>query len=163
MSEKPAPKDRSGWVKEIEFAQTRIFYSLTSLTPAAPVAVLHRIKHQGDRLCPDCGVSPDQLHVPGCEHELCPRCELAPDRCQCTYEETWYLMPEPDKDIPWNGRTVNPLATYANGLVQLDRFHIVEFNGSYIILIKNDNEYVLSPLIFPAAHAALCKLPSLPE
>lgn len=170
MAEKVAPKDRPGWDKELAFAQTRETYQLEAPIKAPGTHEsngslvdksewLTRLRHASDIPCKDCGALSGQLHVPGCELEMCPRCELLPDRCNCSYRETWHKLPQPDKAVPWNGRTVDPVVTCVNGLVQLDRFHIVEFSGSYIILIKGEAEYVLSPLIFPAAHAALTKLP----
>jgi len=155
------PKTRSNWNNEILFAQ-RITHYKFHVDNGEPVS-MERIPYAGIGLprggeCHDCLASAGMLHVPGCEEEQCPRCSSRATTCGCVHVETWHQLPVPDKDVPWNGQVVQPIVTYANGLVQLDRFHIIEFNKCYLILIKSDpdkNEYIVTPFIFPAALRAL--------
>lgn len=48
-----------------------------------------------DDECPDCGVQPGELHVPGCDVERCPRCKAQSISCVCPTEEEDDLAPGP--------------------------------------------------------------------
>jgi hypothetical protein len=51
--------------------------------------------------CRDCGVSPGQLHVEGCDVEACPYCGHQVISCCCATQE---LIGVPDDDrMPWAG------------------------------------------------------------
>lgn len=67
-----------GWSTEISAAQIHRTYWIHGEEH-------QRVPHEGDRRCPDCGVQPSQLHVPGCEEEHCPACGGQVISCECPY------------------------------------------------------------------------------
>lgn len=58
--------------------------------------------------CPDCGVRPGELHVPGCDCEPCPRCGHQMIGCHCVYEVNgidWMDLEEDHPDLWESGPT----------------------------------------------------------
>jgi hypothetical protein len=52
----------------------------------------------GKQTCPDCGVSPGEFHVPGCDVERCTDCGHQAIGCDCPLDE------EPAHPrLPWTG------------------------------------------------------------
>lgn len=39
------------------------------------------------RPCHDCGVDPNEFHLPGCDAEVCPKCEGQAISCGCFFDE----------------------------------------------------------------------------
>lgn len=67
-----------GWSSEISAAQINDTYWIRGEEHG-------RVAHSGEGRCPDCGVQPRQLHVPGCEEERCPACGDPVISCECLY------------------------------------------------------------------------------
>jgi hypothetical protein len=67
-----------GWSAEISAAQIHDTYWIRG-------EEYQRVIYQGEHRCADCGVQPEQLHVPGCEEEHCPACGGQVISCKCLY------------------------------------------------------------------------------
>lgn len=165
------PSATRDWDREVRFAQGRLHYYFVNQTPndGPTTLFLNRIPYEGIGVpragrCRDCKADAGQLHVPGCEEEQCPRCRNRASTCTCIHRETWHHLPEPDKDVEWNGQLVQPVHTFANGIIQLDRFHIVAHDSCYVILVRKEDgsSYIATPFIFPQALEALKTIPDLP-
>jgi hypothetical protein len=46
-----------------------------------------------EKNCPECGVQPGMMHLPGCDIERCPLCGLQAVSCDCTVKVGNTLLP----------------------------------------------------------------------
>ncbi len=77
--------------------------------------------------CPDCGVMPGQIHVPGCDVERCPACGSQWLSCECDIRGA--------DPLPWTGIWPGEEECYNRGYVcpdgspDLNRLHLDGWNS----------------------------------
>ena len=89
LEEPELPAWRQAWFEDVKAAQRVTHYEIEGCS-------LPRIAYgQEDadwgaaagRTCHDCGVSPGQFHLPGCDVERCPACKGQLITCKCVYDD----------------------------------------------------------------------------
>jgi hypothetical protein len=166
-----ARQELPGWEREIAFAQ--LLKDYVYVTAEGPVCA-NRFIYEGIGLprsghCGDCQTPTGLLHVPGCEVERCPNCNNQVISCSCERVVTWHKLLSPDKNVKMGPETVNPVVSYAHGLCQLERFHILLDDNCYWAIMEDPGQsrrpknYVLTFAITPEILRALRALPQLED